>query len=154
MRRIILALAATAAMASFAHAQSPSPAPAATVPAQTAPAASSPTAAAPVTMSEVFVTAKPTDVLSYNLVGLSITDPAKATIGEIKDLIIADGMLSGYVVSVGGFLGMGEKYVVVSPDAVKIVYTEADKKWSASMDTTKEALKSAPEFKYEGRWAS
>lgn len=154
MRRIILALAATAAMASFAHAQSASSAPAETAPAPMAPAASSPTATAPVTASEVFVIAKPTDVLSYNLVGLTITDPAKSTIGEIKDLIISDGMLSGYVVSVGGFLGMGEKYVVVSPDAVNIIYSEPDKKWSASMDTTKEALKSAPEFKYEGRWAS
>ncbi|MEP9372353.1 PRC-barrel domain containing protein, partial [Mesorhizobium sp. KR1-2] len=54
--------------------------------------------------------------------------------------------------SVGGFLGMGEHYVVVSPSALKIFYLENDKKWTATMNATKEELKSAPEFKYEGRW--
>lgn len=134
MRRIILALAATAAMASFAHAQTaPAPAPAATV-------------------TEIFVVAKPTDVLSYNLVGLNIHNGQNETIGEIKDLIISDNMLTGYIVSVGGFLGIGERYVIVNPASVQVVYNEADKKWSAMMDTTKDALKAAPEFKYEGRW--
>ncbi len=57
------------------------------------------------------------------------------------------------ILSVGGFLGIGERYVVVTSAAVKIVYSENDKKWSATMDTTKDALKAAPEFKYEGRWS-
>lgn len=142
MRRIILALAATAAMASFAHAQT-APAPAPAAPAATAPAATS---------TETFVVAKPTDVLSYNLVGLNIHNGQDENIGEIKDLIISDGMLTGYIVSVGGFLGIGERYVIVSPASVEIVYNETDKKWSAKMDTTKDALNAAPEFKYEGRW--
>jgi hypothetical protein len=29
---------------------------------------------------------------------------------------------------------------------------EADKKWLATMTITKDQLKTAPEFKYEGRW--
>jgi hypothetical protein len=40
----------------------------------------------------------------------------------------------------------------VSPKAVKITYVENDKKWTAVMDATKDQLKTAPEFKYEGRW--
>jgi hypothetical protein len=36
---------------------------------------------------------------------------------------------------------------------VKINYSESDKKWSATMAATKDELKAAPEFKYEGRWA-
>jgi len=48
--------------------------------------------------------------------------------------------------------GLPAGAVVVAPSAVKVVYSENDKKWSATMDTTKEALKAAPEFKYEGRW--
>lgn len=154
MRRMILALAATTVMATFAHAQSAAPAPAEPVPTQMAPATTTPAATVPMTTSEIFVVAKPTDVLSYNLVGLNIMNPANESIGEIKDLIISQGELSGYVVSVGGFLGMGEKYVIVSPDSVSVVYSETDKKWSARMDTTKDALKEAPEFKYEGPWAS
>ena len=103
------------------------------------------------TTTEVFVTAKPTDVLSSNLVGLNI-NAANETIGEIKDLIISHGDLSGYVVSVGGFLGLGERYVVVHPKAVQISYVENDRKWHAVMNITKDQLKAAPEFKYEGRW--
>ncbi|SPL63118.1 hypothetical protein OHAE_3050 [Ochrobactrum soli] len=66
---------------------------------------------------------------------------------------MGDGDIEGYIVSVGGFLGVGEKYVVVDPDAIEIVYSENDKKWSAKMNATKEQLEKATEFKYEGRWA-
>ena len=102
---------------------------------------------------EVYVKAQPTDVLSSNLVGLDVQNNAKENIGEIKDLVVSNGNLSGLILSVGGFLGIGERYVIVTPAAVKVVYSENDKKWSATMDTTKDALKAAPEFKYEGRWS-
>ena len=105
-----------------------------------------------VVTTETFVTAKPTDVLSYNLVGLNVTNNTNETIGEIKDLILSQGELSGYIVSVGGFLGMGERYVIVRPSAVKVTYDDNDKKWHAVMNATKDQLKTAPEFKYEGRW--
>lgn len=100
----------------------------------------------------VFIKAQPTDVLSYNLIGLNITDDANNKIGEIKDLILSNGQLSGYIVSVGGFLGMGDRYVIVKPNAVKVSYVENDNKWHAVMNATKDQLKAAPEFKYEGRW--
>jgi hypothetical protein len=132
MRRLILALAATAALATAASAQ---------------------TATATTTIADAFLTAKPTDVLSYNLIGLNIQNGDKENVGEIKDLVISGGQLAGYIVSVGGFLGMGERYVVVSPASVKVTYGENDKKWTATMPATKEELKNAPEFKYDGRWA-
>lgn len=102
---------------------------------------------------EVYVKAQPTDVLSSNLIGLNVQNSAKETVGEIKDLVVSNGTLSGLILSVGGFLGIGERNVVVTPSAVNVVYSENDKKWSATMDTTKDALKAAPEFKYEGRWS-
>jgi len=102
---------------------------------------------------EVYIKAQPTDVLSSNLIGLNVQNAAKDNVGEIKDLVVSNGALSGIILSVGGFLGIGERYVVVTPAAVKVVYSENDKKWSATMDTTKDALKAAPEFKYEGRWS-
>lgn len=130
MRRILIALATSAALMSVAGAQT-----------------------ATTTTTEMFVVAKPTDVLSNNLVGLTIVDPEDTAIGEIKDLIISDAELTGYIVSVGGFLGIGEHYVIVSPEAVQVNYSEEDKKWTASVAATKEQLEKAPEFKYEGRWA-
>jgi hypothetical protein len=104
------------------------------------------------TNTQVFVTTQPTDVLSYNVIGLKITNDEKTDIGEIKDLVLSNDTLAGYIVSVGGFLGMGERYVVVNPKAVRISYMENDRKWTATMNATKEELKAAPEFKYEGRW--
>ena len=133
MRRTFIALAATTLLAGAASAQQ---------------AVTTTTEV----LAEVFVTAKPTDVLSSNLIDLNITNPANETIGEIKDLVLSQGDLSGYVVSVGGFLGIGERYVVVHPNAVQISYTENDRRWHAVMNTTKDQLKAAPEFKYEGRW--
>lgn len=130
MRRLLLAAVATVALTSFASAQT-----------------------ATVAEKEVFVTAEPTAVLSYNLIGLKIVNGDDTSIGEIKDLIIANGQLAGYIVSVGGFLGVGERYVIVAPDAVDITYFEDDKKWSAVMNSTKEEIEKAPEFKYDGRWA-
>lgn len=104
------------------------------------------------TTEETFVRAQPTDVLSYNLVGLNVINNANENIGEIKDLILSGGKFAGYIVSVGGFLGIGERYVVVNPAAIAVSYVENDKKWYAKMNASKDQLKAAPEFKYEGRW--
>lgn len=114
-------------------------------------AAFSATAQTATTQSEFFA-AQPTDVLSYNLIGLNITNQAKENIGEIKDLILSNNQLKGYILSVGGFLGIGERYVAFKPSAVQITYSDGDKKWFAVMNATKDELKAAPEFKYEGRW--
>lgn len=90
--------------------------------------------------------------LSYNLIGLDVYDGAAAKVGEIKDLVIEKGMLAGYILSVGGFLGMGEHYVTVSPSTVGLAYNETDKKWKATINATKDELKAAPQFKYEGKF--
>ena len=46
---------------------------------------------------------------------------------------------------------MGEHYVAVSPSSVNVRYDAKNDKWLASMSTTKEALKAAPEFKYPSK---
>lgn len=132
MRNMIIAIASAAVLSTAAYAQ---------------------TATTSTAVKEVYVTAKPTDVLTSNLIDLNVTNSAKEKIGEIKDVVMANGQVAGYILSVGGFLGIGEHYVVVSPAAVKVNYNETDKKWSALMETTKDALKAAPQFKYEGRWS-
>lgn len=99
-----------------------------------------------------FAPVPPTAVLSYNLVGLTVVDGSNSTVGEIKDLIVNNGKLVGYILSVGGFLGMGEHYVAVEPSSVGLTYDESAKKWVASINTTKDKLKEAPQFKYEGKF--
>jgi sporulation protein YlmC with PRC-barrel domain len=100
-----------------------------------------------------FINVDPTDMLSSNVVGLDVYDHSKNDIGKIQDLVLDKSKtLKGYVLSVGGFLGMGSHYVTVDPAAVAINYDPSAKRWNATMNATKDQLKAAPEFKYEGQW--
>ena len=93
------------------------------------------------------------DRLTTNIVGLEIYDGQKNDVGKIQDIVLGDGKtLKGYILSVGGFLGMGTRYVAVDPSVVDIQYDGSSKKWVASTAATKDQLKAAPEFKYEGQW--
>lgn len=100
-----------------------------------------------------FVSLQSGDMLSSNVVGLDVYDNANNNIGKVHDIAFdSSKVVKAYVLSVGGFLGMGKHYVAVDPDAVKIKYDANDKKWHANMNATKDELKAAPEFKYEGPW--
>jgi hypothetical protein len=100
-----------------------------------------------------FVSVPNSDDLSSKVVGLDIYNTSNQDIGQIKDIAMGqNGRSQAYIVSVGGFLGMGEHYVAVSPSAVKVSYNGTDKKWHASMNASADQLKAAPEFKYAGRW--
>lgn len=102
-----------------------------------------------------FVSVTESSALSSNLVGLNVFNAGGQTIGQIKDVVLApDKSATGFIVSVGGFLGVGEHYVVVDPAAVDVSYDAGAKKWHAVMNATADQLKAAPAFKYEGRWKS
>jgi sporulation protein YlmC with PRC-barrel domain len=77
-----------------------------------------------------------------------VYDQSNAKIGQIKDVLVGqDGQVSALIVGVGGFLGAGEKDVAVSFNTVKP--TMKDNKIYLTMNTTKDALKAAPGFKYD-----
>lgn len=95
-----------------------------------------------------FSTVSKDEMFSSKLKGLSVTNQKDETVGEISDLAIKNHEVDALILSVGGFLGMGERYVAVSPSSVSVRYDSKNNKWLASMNTTKDALKSAPEFKY------
>ena len=72
----------------------------------------------------------------------------EGTCGEVADVLIEpDGKTPAVMVSVGGFLGIGEKDVAVPFNAVRI--TKKDNKTYLVLNATKDALKSAPGFKYD-----
>ena len=91
-------------------------------------------------------------VLSYNLIKQTVVDGSNNSVGEIQDLVIEKGKLVAYILSVGGFLGMGEHYVAVDPSSVALKYDDGAKKWIASVNATKDQLKEVPEFKYDGKF--
>lgn len=88
------------------------------------------------------------EMFSSKLKGLNVYNQKDESIGEITDLAIKNHQIDALILSVGGFLGMGEHYVAVSPSSVNVRYDQKNDKWLATMNTTKDALKAAPEFKY------
>ena len=95
-----------------------------------------------------FSTVSKDEMFSSKLKGLNVYNQKDESIGEITDLALKNHEVDALILSVGGFLGMGEHYVAVSPSSVNIRYDAKNDKWLASMNTTKDALKAAPEFKY------
>jgi hypothetical protein len=78
------------------------------------------------------------------VIGSSVVNGAEETIGEIEDLLVSpDGKQPYAVLSVGGFLGMGTRLIVVPYDTL----TFTDKKVMLP-GGTKDGLKMLPEFKY------
>lgn len=78
------------------------------------------------------------------LIGANVVNDANESIGKIDDLIVAnDGRALFAVLSVGGFLGMGDRLVAVHEESLKV----GDKKVTLP-GATKDQLKALPEFKY------
>jgi hypothetical protein len=88
------------------------------------------------------------EILSSQVKGLNVHNQKDQSVGEIADFAIKNNQVEALIISVGGFLGVGEHYVAVSPSSVNIHYDSANDNWLASMNTTKEALQAAPEFTY------
>jgi ribosomal 30S subunit maturation factor RimM len=82
-----------------------------------------------------------------DLLGTSVKNTADDTIGEVKDLIItAKQNVPKALISVGGFLGVGDKVVAVPYDALQI--SRVDEKDRVVYNATKEELKAMPNFEY------
>jgi hypothetical protein len=78
------------------------------------------------------------------VVGSSVVNDANQTIGKIDDLLVTrDGKEPYIVLSVGGFLGMGTRLVVIRYDSLKF----ADNKIMLP-GGTKDGLKMLPAFQY------
>ena len=78
----------------------------------------------------------------------AVYDPKESKIGDVDDVLVdKSGKVTGLVVGVGGFLGAGEKDVIVPFTAVKT--SKRNDKWWLTLDQTKDDLKNAPGFKYD-----
>ena len=78
----------------------------------------------------------------------NVYDSRDNKIGEINDLLLDNGgKINAVIVGVGGFLGVGEKNVAVPFQALKVA--EKDGKRYLVLDTTKEALETAPGYSFD-----
>ena len=95
-----------------------------------------------------FYTANAADFRASKLMGKSVYNLQNEEIGEVEDLIINDGKtIQAIVVSVGGFLGIGDRNVAISPASVALL-EQADGSARLVVNTTKEDLKKAPAFNF------
>ena len=97
-----------------------------------------------VTLMKVDPASLATGYRASKMVGSTVVNEANETVGTIDDLIITPTEEVPFaVLSVGGFLGMGSKYVVVPFSSLHV----KDKRMVLP-GATKASLTALPEFKY------
>jgi len=97
-----------------------------------------------VTLMKVDPATLATGYRTSKVVGSTVVNEADVTVGTIDDLIVTPGEKVPFaVLSVGGFLGIGTKYVVVPFSSLQV----KDKKMVLP-GATKDSLMALPEFKY------
>lgn len=138
----------------------PAPAPVVSPPAQAAvpPAVSEPVkpASAPkgdAAPAAVPPAAKPPSVTvidtfdAKGILGRDVRSPASENMGRIADVIVdRAGQVRGAVIDFGGFLGVGQRKIVVDWAALHF-WNVADKTASITLDLTREQVRAAPEYK-------
>jgi sporulation protein YlmC with PRC-barrel domain len=129
--KLVLVAAVAAALTSVAYAQH-----------------SQTTGTAPQVQSQTLATLPPGASTVTNWYKQNVYDPSEKKIGEISDVLVdKDGKISAFIVSVGGFLGMGEKHVAVPFDNIHETQGRRDR--LLTMNATKDALKTAAGYKYD-----
>ena len=84
------------------------------------------------------------------LLGVAVKNGDKETIGSIDDVYVdMDGAIKVVVVSVGGFLGIGDKHVAVKWGDIK--FGRDGNNLVVMTGWTKDSLKAMPDYKYERR---
>lgn len=80
-------------------------------------------------------------------IGKTVYTTANENVGEINDLVFGtDGKIVGVVIGVGGFLGIGEKDVLVSLESIRMTKADGSDTVQLVVDANKEALENAPGF--------
>lgn len=99
-----------------------------------------------VQLAKVDVMKTETGYRASKIIGSSVVNDANDTVGKVDDIIIGTDGMPYVILSVGGFLGVGNKLVVLPYNSIN---TKVDK--LSMPGATKEALKALPEFKYASK---
>jgi sporulation protein YlmC with PRC-barrel domain len=150
MKQVMLGAAIGALMISGALAQSP-PAP--------ADSTSSPPAATSTSSSgkaDVVASQKPDQWMATKFKGTNVLGADDKKIGDVSDILFdKDGKIQAYVVSVGGFLGVGAKEVALAPTSFTVVPGDNGGADKLKVSMTQDELKQAQSFaRYEEPKAS
>ncbi|WP_425426624.1 PRC-barrel domain-containing protein [Alkalimonas amylolytica] len=92
------------------------------------------------------ISSAPSDGMhASNLIGTNVRTNDNEDIGSVDDLVIDDnGRVVAILVSVGGFLGMGQKDVAIGWD--NVTRSGSSDKQELRVDVTRDDLRAAPTF--------
>lgn len=151
LKKFLISTALSTVMATAAFAQSPSSAP--------APSTSSPPAAHTETSGKSadsgkmnFVSSqKPDQWLATKFKGTDVVGSDNQKIGDVSDILFdKSGKVEAFVISVGGFLGVGSKEVALAPSSFDVVPGSNGSADKLKLAATKDQLKDAQNFaRYE-----
>jgi len=135
LKRLIITTAAAALMTGTAFAQAPAPAPS--------------TEGVATLGEKHFVTEQKADqFLASKFKGTDVMGTNNEKIGDVSDILFdKDGKILAYVISVGGFLGIGAKDVALAPMAFQIQPASDRDSMKLKLAMTKDELKQAADFK-------
>lgn len=95
--------------------------------------------------TEAAATPAGTELHAGDLIGADVTNSAGESVGEVKDLVIgSDQKLSAAIVSVGGFLGVGDKLVSIALSDLQVT-PQDDGDYKVLVSASKDELKAMPE---------
>src|SRR5262249_52954867 len=87
------------------------------------------------------------ELRTSKIVGTKVYNAANENIGSVEDIVIKpDGAMDEVVLSVGGFLGIGDKYIAVPFNDLKIPPDGSSLKIAAN--GTKDSLKGLPDYQF------
>lgn len=97
---------------------------------------------------EGYKAAEMTELTADKLEGARVYGPNDEDVGEINRLILdTNGQVERVVLDIGGFLGMGEHQIAVTPDELNIVRTDDGSDFRVYVDANQANLKAQPEYK-------
>lgn len=148
LKKFLISTALSTVVATAAFAQSPS---------SSAPATSSPPAASTDSSSKAngkmnFVSSqKPDQWLATKFKGTDVVGSDNQKIGDVSDILFdKGGKVEAFVISVGGFLGVGSKEVALAPSSFDVVPGTNGSADKLKLAATKDQLKDAQNFaRYE-----
>jgi sporulation protein YlmC with PRC-barrel domain len=109
---------------------------------------SSTTVASTPPQAQVLSTVPTNSTTVTNYYKQTVYDPSNAKIGEVSDVLVGkEGKVEAFIISVGGFLGIGQKDVAVPFSAIHAA--EKNGTWYLTMNASKDSLKQARGYTYD-----
>jgi PRC-barrel domain len=96
---------------------------------------------------KVVASQSPDQFLASNFKGTDVIGSDNKKIGDVADILFEkEGTIKAYVISFGGFLGMGAKEVAIAPTAFEVIEGKKGEAKKLKLSMSQNDLKSAQKF--------